>query len=98
MAKIVYFTSAAEKGGGRLHFKKIETEKLDECIDFVAELMEDARRLTPDTNLVLKATGGGAYLFYDKLEEKLPGVIVQKEDEMDCLITGNGERLIIIGF
>jgi type II pantothenate kinase len=51
--------------------------------------MSDARLLAPkEANLVLKATGGGAYLFFDKLEEKLPGVIVQKEDEMDCLITG----------
>lgn len=51
--------------------------------------MADARLMTPDnTNLVLKATGGGAYLFYEKLQERLPGVIIQKEDEMDCLITG----------
>lgn len=51
--------------------------------------MADARPLTPEnTSLVLKATGGGAYLFYDKLQARLPGVIVQKEDEMDCLITG----------
>lgn len=90
LAKIVYFTSSStDKSGGRLHFKKIETERIDECIDFVAELMADARLLSPDnTHFVLKATGGGAYLFYDKLEERLPGVIVQKEDEMDCLITG----------
>ncbi|CAO3623535.1 unnamed protein product [Mucor hiemalis] len=86
LAKIVYFTSSStDKSGGRLHFKKIETERIDKCIDFVAELMADARLLSPDnTHFVLKATGGGAYLFYDKLEERLPGVIVQKEDEMDC--------------
>lgn len=61
--------------------------------------MADARLLTPaKTNLVLKATGGGAYLFYDKLEERLPGVIVQKEDEMDCLITGKGKHLSILFF
>ncbi|KAI8875767.1 pantothenate kinase [Backusella circina FSU 941] len=89
LAKLVYFTSAADRKGGRLHFKKFETDKIDECIDYVAELMSDARLLAPkEANLVLKATGGGAYLFFDKLEEKLPGVIVQKEDEMDCLITG----------
>ncbi|CAO3599380.1 unnamed protein product [Absidia cylindrospora] len=38
--------------------------------------------------MVLKATGGGAHLYYDQLKSKLPGVHVQKEDEMDCLITG----------
>lgn len=37
---------------------------------------------------VLKATGGGAHLYYDRLASRLPGVIVQKEDEMECLITG----------
>ncbi|KAI7900064.1 pantothenate kinase [Cokeromyces recurvatus] len=89
LAKIVYFTSSADRAGGRLHFKKIETEKIDECIDFLADLMDDARLLAPkNTPLVLKATGGGAYLFFDKLKNKLPGVIIQKEDEMDCLITG----------
>ncbi|KAI8977557.1 pantothenate kinase [Mycotypha africana] len=68
---------------------KIETERIDECIEFLAKLMDDARLVTSnDTTLVLKATGGGAYLFYDRLQEKLPGVIIQKEDEMDCLITG----------
>ncbi|CAO3695644.1 unnamed protein product [Rhizopus microsporus] len=52
--------------------------------------MADAR-LEPrnnNNNLVLKATGGGAHLFYDKLKERLSGVIIEKEDEMDCLITG----------
>ncbi|CAO3608782.1 unnamed protein product [Mucor fragilis] len=89
LAKIVYFTSSADREGGRLHFKKIETEKIDECIDFIADLVADARLLTPEnTNYVLKATGGGAYLFFDKLQERLPGVIIQKEDEMDCLING----------
>ncbi|CEP10507.1 hypothetical protein [Parasitella parasitica] len=89
LAKIVYFTSSPDRVGGRLHFKKIETEKIDECIDFIADLVADARVLTPEnTNYVLKATGGGAYLFFDKLQERLPGVIIQKEDEMDCLING----------
>ncbi|KAG1173591.1 hypothetical protein G6F70_006840 [Rhizopus microsporus] len=90
LAKIVYFTSSANRKGGRLHFKKFETEKIDECIDYVAALMADAR-LEPrnnNNNLVLKATGGGAHLFYDKLKERLSGVIIEKEDEMDCLITG----------
>lgn len=91
----MYFTSSADRAGGRLHFKKIETEKIDECIDFVAALMADARLLSTTTNLILKATGGGAHLFHDKLQQRLPGVIIQKEDEMECLITGisKSERL-----
>ncbi|KAG0740274.1 hypothetical protein G6F57_008907 [Rhizopus arrhizus] len=89
LAKMVYFTSSADIKGGRLNFKKFETEKIDECIEFVAALMADVRTKSRQNNkLVLKATGGGAYLFYDKLKEKLPGVVIQKEDEMECLITG----------
>jgi type II pantothenate kinase len=53
--------------------------------------MADARLLTT-TNLVLKATGGGAHLFHDKLQQRLPGVIIQKEDEMECLITGKPRK------
>ncbi|KAF7725379.1 hypothetical protein EC973_009646 [Apophysomyces ossiformis] len=89
LAKIVYFTSAADRKGGRLHFKKFETEHIDECIDFIAELVADARHLSPPgVEQVLKATGGGAHLYYDKFSKRLPGVTVQKEDEMECLITG----------
>ncbi|KAI9270673.1 pantothenate kinase [Phascolomyces articulosus] len=87
LAKIVYFTSSADRKGGRLHFKKFETEKIDECIDFIAELLQDARHIVT-TEQVLKATGGGAHLYYDKLSKRLPGIVVQKEDEMECLITG----------
>lgn len=35
----------------------------------------------------MKATGGGAFKFADLLKEKL-GIILDKEDEMDCLVTG----------
>ncbi|KAI9318106.1 pantothenate kinase [Dichotomocladium elegans] len=90
LAKIVYFTSSVDRKGGRLHFKKFETEKIDDCIDFIAELVEDSRHLT-DYNgheQVLKATGGGAHLYHEKLSKRLPGIVVQKEDEMECLING----------
>ncbi|KAH9708888.1 Pantothenate kinase 2 [Citrus sinensis] len=36
---------------------------------------------------LIKATGGGAYKFADLIKEKL-GVVLDKEDEMDCLVTG----------
>ncbi|CDS06976.1 hypothetical protein LRAMOSA09499 [Lichtheimia ramosa] len=89
LAKIVYFTSSADRKGGRLHFKKFETEKIDECIDYIAELVEDSRHLMNNgQEQVLKATGGGSHLYYDKLSKRLPGIVVQKEDEMECLITG----------
>ncbi|KAI8374886.1 type II pantothenate kinase [Blakeslea trispora] len=87
LAKVIYFTLSTDKKGGRLHFKKFETEKVDECIDYIVALLKDARRHGAH-HQVLKATGGGAHLYYDKLASRLPGVVVQKEDEMECLITG----------
>lgn len=55
------------------------------------ELLQDAQHY--GTQQVLKATGGGAHLYHDKLVAKLPfGVIIEKEDEMECLITGNRDE------
>ncbi|CAO3664095.1 unnamed protein product [Umbelopsis vinacea] len=88
LAKIVYFTLSNDIKGGRLHFKKFETEKIDECLDFIADLVEDARQINCRTEQVVKATGGGAYLFQDIIAKRLPGVTIQKEDEMECLING----------
>ncbi|KAI9285685.1 pantothenate kinase [Umbelopsis sp. AD052] len=88
LAKIVYFTSSNDIKGGRLHFKKFETEKIDECLDFIAELVEDAKHINNRNEQVVKATGGGAYLFQDKIAKRLPGITIQKEDEMECLING----------
>ncbi|ORX48823.1 pantothenate kinase [Hesseltinella vesiculosa] len=99
LAKIVYFTKGPT--GGRLHFKKFETEKIDNCIEYIVNLLKDADQhqsqeprpqdmaQPPRRHVrVLKATGGGAYLYHEKLTANLPGVQVEKEDEMDCLITG----------
>jgi type II pantothenate kinase len=93
LAKIVYFTSSNDIKGGRLHFKKFETEKIDECLDFIADLVEDARQINCRTEQVVKATGGGAYLFQDIIAKRLPGVTIQKEDEMECLINGKRTEL-----
>lgn len=71
-----------------MHFKKFETEKIDECLDFIAELVEDAKHIDKRNEQVVKATGGGAYLFQDKIAKRLPGITIQKEDEMECLING----------
>ncbi|KAI8328566.1 pantothenate kinase [Chlamydoabsidia padenii] len=82
LAKIVYFTPSGDDGG-RLCFKKFETEKIDQCISFIDQLVpKDNRRM------VLKTTGGGAYVYEEKLKSRLPHMKIQKEDEMECLITG----------
>ncbi|KVH98936.1 protein of unknown function DUF89 [Cynara cardunculus var. scolymus] len=70
--------------GGRLHFVKFETTKINECLDFI-----HSKQLHrgDDNNAVIKATGGGAYKFADLFKERL-GVSIEKEDEMDCLVAG----------
>ncbi|KAM3246960.1 pantothenate kinase 2 [Capsicum annuum] len=82
--------------GGRLHFVKFETSKINECLDFISSKQLhcggiDSPRwpsdAPPSENAVIKATGGGAYKFADLFKEKL-GVSIEKEDEMNCLVSG----------
>ncbi|KAJ4960343.1 hypothetical protein NE237_020253 [Protea cynaroides] len=82
--------------GGRLHFVKFETPKINECLDFIASKQlhtggldsHSWRSMIPaNDNAIIKATGGGAYKFADLFKERL-GVSIDKEDEMDCLVAG----------
>ncbi|KAF9538649.1 hypothetical protein EC957_006386 [Mortierella hygrophila] len=87
LAKVVYFSRIPGTKGGRLNFRKFETEKIDECIAFISRLLEESRANRPGHEFVIKATGGGAHLYYERLRETLK-VNIQREDEMECLITG----------
>ncbi|KAL9243146.1 hypothetical protein vseg_017070 [Gypsophila vaccaria] len=72
--------------GGRLHFVKFETPKINECLDFIKS--KQLHLGSPsDENVVVKATGGGAFKFADLFKERL-GVSLDKEDEMNCLVAG----------
>lgn len=82
--------------GGRLHFVKFETSKINECLDFIYSKQlhcggMDSRcwpsDAPPSESAVIKATGGGAYKFADLFKERL-GVSIDKEDEMNCLVAG----------
>lgn len=89
--------------GGRLHFLKFETERIDACIEFMRELQTKQRegwavakdggevtskkRKEKEPELCVMATGGGAFKYYDRIKERL-GVDVIREDEMSCLIQG----------
>ncbi|XP_022736931.1 pantothenate kinase 2 isoform X1 [Durio zibethinus] len=82
--------------GGRLHFVKFETSKLNECLEFISSKQLHRGRIDShhwnseapaNENAVIKATGGGAYKFADLFKERL-GVSIDKEDEMDCLVAG----------
>ncbi|KAJ6387012.1 hypothetical protein OIU78_016859, partial [Salix suchowensis] len=82
--------------GGRLHFVKFETSKINECLDFISSKQlhrggVDSHSwhsdISSNGNAVIKATGGGAYKYADLFKERL-GVSLDKEDEMDCLVAG----------
>uniref|UniRef100_A0A060TA74 ARAD1B05214p n=1 Tax=Blastobotrys adeninivorans TaxID=409370 RepID=A0A060TA74_BLAAD len=86
LAKVVYFTKDKSGRGGRLNFTKFETAKIEECIDFIASIL-DARKDTNGTQNHVMATGGGSYKYYDLMRERL-GVEIGRGDEMECLIEG----------
>ncbi|TKY73505.1 Pantothenate kinase 2 [Spatholobus suberectus] len=80
--------------GGRLHFVKFETRKINECLDFIHSKQLHCGGLESrysdgvnGQNSIIKATGGGAYKYADLFKERL-GVSLDKEDEMDCLVAG----------
>ncbi|KAI4336147.1 hypothetical protein L6164_014712 [Bauhinia variegata] len=80
--------------GGRLHFVKFETSKINECLDFIYSKQLHRGGLesrysdgVTNQNAIIKATGGGAYKFADLFKERL-GVSLDKEDEMSCLVAG----------
>lgn len=75
--------------GGRLNFINFETDRIDDCIEFMKQLKLKQQKLNGSKpgELCVMATGGGAYKFYDKIRDVL-GVDVLREDEMECLIIG----------
>ncbi|KAL5723803.1 pantothenate kinase [Ranunculus cassubicifolius] len=82
--------------GGRLHFVKFETRKINECLDFIYSKQLHRGGIDPrgwssdaqvNQNIIIKATGGGAYKFADMFKERL-GVSIEKEDEMNSLVAG----------
>lgn len=91
LAKLVYFSREphSREPGGRLNFMNFETERIDDCVEFMKQLKIKQQRLNGSRPgaLCVMATGGGAYKFYDKIREAL-GVDVLREDEMECLIIG----------
>ncbi|VEU21947.1 DEKNAAC102919 [Brettanomyces naardenensis] len=92
LTKVCYSRPDDTATGVRLCFYSLETDKLDELIEFIKNVLIKYYDHNPSNHLynpdlVLIATGGGAYKFYDKLRHELH-CTVQKEDEMQCLIVG----------
>ncbi|GAB5592908.1 hypothetical protein Unana1_07808 [Umbelopsis nana] len=89
LTKVVYYTSTPGIQGGKLHFTRFETEMIDNGIELVARLLQESQKSTKSTVIPhVVATGGGAHMYYDKLQKALPGIPIHKEDEMECLIIG----------
>ncbi|XP_015524756.1 4'-phosphopantetheine phosphatase isoform X1 [Neodiprion virginianus] len=70
--------------GCRLHFVKFETRHFENCLDFVRANLVHAERFQGKS---VKVTGGGAFKYTPLLQEKL-GLLIDKEDEIACLIKG----------
>ncbi|XAR48072.1 Pantothenate kinase [Bertholletia excelsa] len=78
--------------GGRLHFAKFETRKINDCLEFISsKLLHNSGCMNQAAfhghENIIKATGGGAYTYADLFKEKL-GISLDKVDEMDCLVAG----------
>lgn len=81
-------------GKGWLHFVKFETTKINDCLEFISSNQLSTHGDAPDkkqhsagSRNLIKATGGGAFKFAELFMERL-GIILDKVDEMDCLVAG----------
>ncbi|GLC40183.1 hypothetical protein PLESTB_000260200 [Pleodorina starrii] len=74
--------------GGKLHFVKFETSRVEDVIDFIeAKGLHRYCGRNGTKEMRVKATGGGAYKYSEAFKERL-GVVLEKEDEMACLVSG----------
>ena len=72
LIKLIYFSrdrlgstnGPGGQKGGKLHFVKFESSKVDECIDFI-EAKGLHRRNGSTMPMRVKATGGGAFKYAD---------------------------------
>lgn len=91
LIKLVYFSREVHSTdpGGRLNFQNFETDRIDDCVEYMRHLRDNQLTLNGSQpgELCVMATGGGAYKYYDKIREAL-GVDVLREEEMECLIIG----------
>ncbi|KZT57812.1 fumble [Calocera cornea HHB12733] len=79
--------------GGSLNFERFQTEDIEECVDFIQDLIAQSAAANGVSiaemrrSVEIMATGGGAHKFYDLFTKRLE-VEVHREDEMECLIKG----------
>lgn len=81
LAKMVYFTHTEQ--GCTLNFYCLETNKINEFVQKIEQIVKENYQ---GKEVTIIATGGGAHKYNDLLSRS--GLVVQKEDEMQCLIIG----------
>eukprot|EP00879_Flechtneria_rotunda_P021027 GHRR01022149.1.p1 GENE.GHRR01022149.1~~GHRR01022149.1.p1 ORF type:complete len:338 (+),score=95.52 GHRR01022149.1:256-1269(+) len=75
--------------GGRMHFVKFETARIDDCLDFIQAkgLHRCTLRDGSSREVRVKATGGGAIRFAEIFKVRL-GLVLEREDEIGCAVGG----------
>ncbi|THH33134.1 hypothetical protein EUX98_g1030 [Antrodiella citrinella] len=79
--------------GGSLNFERFETDRVDECVEFLQTLIARSAEINGVSieemrkSVKIMATGGGAHRFHELFSSELH-VEVRREDEMECLIEG----------
>eukprot|EP01025_Chloroclados_australasicus_P053067 TRINITY_DN6208_c1_g2_i2.p1 TRINITY_DN6208_c1_g2~~TRINITY_DN6208_c1_g2_i2.p1 ORF type:complete len:616 (-),score=68.25 TRINITY_DN6208_c1_g2_i2:41-1852(-) len=108
LCKLVYFVPDSEDSdssngvvshtkGGRLSFAKFETRKIDKAIEFLQDQnLDRTKKGGKDAATRVKATGGGAHKYFDLFKEK-SGLMLEKVDEMECLVQGCNFLLKAVG-
>ncbi|KAK3128656.1 hypothetical protein QOZ80_6BG0464820 [Eleusine coracana subsp. coracana] len=88
LIKLAYTASCRDGGKGtELRFATFEKHRLDDCFEFIrAEGLVPCKGSSSE-NIVLKATGGGAYYYADDFWNKLH-VYLDKLREFECLVSG----------
>ena len=73
-----------------MNFLKFEADRIEYMLDFISWLKSEQATFDGGSTgkLVVVATGGGAFKYYDRMKEALQ-VEVLREDEMECLIIGS---------
>lgn len=80
---LIYSVNSSIKKVPTLNFIKFETKYIEAALDFIGKNLTS--KFNEGKNI--KVTGGGAFKYKDLITEKL-GVVVDKEDEMNCLVNG----------
>ena len=75
--------------GGKLHFVKFETSKVQDALRFIRDkgLLGNEETAMMHGKARILATGGGAYRFAELFLKDLD-VVLEKKDEFDCLVAG----------